>query len=108
MGKMAGRNRYPRPVNDMLTQKTLLPPEERILDVGWTDDGRLVLCFKYFEAPGQYDGYFPFSFFDPPLVTLEELDTEIVKHFGTELALPGRLVSIKRNRQARPGSDQSG
>ena len=68
----------------MQKQKKLLPPEDRVLGVGWTDDGRLVLCFKYFETADKYDGYFPFSFFDPPLVTLKELEDEIVKHFGTD------------------------
>ncbi len=83
MGNVAGRNHYPS-VIDMLTQKTLLPPEQRVLAVGWTDGGQLVLCFKYFAAPGEYDGFFPFSFFDPPLKTLNELEVEIVKHFGMD------------------------
>lgn len=72
----------------MQKQKTPLSPEERIYTVGWTDDGLLVLCFKYFEGPGKYDGYLPFSFFDPPLVTLEDLENEIAKNFGTEYSLP--------------------
>ena len=68
----------------MLKQKIPLPPEERIYTVGWTDDGLLVLCFKYFEGPDKFDGYFPFSFFVPPLVTLKELEDEIVKHFSVD------------------------
>ena len=75
----------------MLKRKTLLPPEDRKYDVGWTDDDRLVLCFKYFAGSERYDGYFPLSFFDPPLVTLVDLECEIVKHFGWENLLPNDL-----------------
>lgn len=80
----------------MLQRKTLLPPEDRTLAVGWTDDGRLVLCFKFFEGPEIYDGFMPFSFFDPPLATLEELENEIVKHFGMEYSVPNDMEEIAR------------
>ena len=68
--------------------KKPLPPEERILDVGITNNGLLVLCFKYFEGAKPYDGFFPFSFFAPPIVSIADLENEIVKYFGVEYSLP--------------------
>jgi hypothetical protein len=74
--------------DDQMKRKTMLPPEKRVIDVGWNDDDELLLCFKYFEGGGKYDGFFPFSYFSASLKNFDDLKREIVTHFGTEFPLP--------------------
>ena len=68
--------------------KKLLPPEERILDVGWNDDGQLLLCIKYFDGDENYNGALPFSFFSSSIQTLDDLEREVRIHFGIEYPSP--------------------
>ena len=66
--------------------KELLPPEERILDVGWNDDGQLLLCIRYFEGDEglTYNGALPFSLFSTTLTNFDDLEREARIHFGIE------------------------
>jgi len=68
--------------------KKLLPPEERILDIGWNDDGQLLLCIKYFEGDENYNGALPFSLFSSSMQTLDDLEREARIYFGIEYPSP--------------------
>jgi len=74
----------------MQKQKKLLPPEKRIIDVGWNDKGELSLCIRYFEGDDDliYNGALPFSNFSTTLTNFDDLEREASIHFGTEYSLP--------------------
>ena len=70
--------------------KTLLPPEERILDIGWNDKGELLLCIRYFEGDegSVYNGALPFSRFSTTLTNVDDLERIARIHFGIEYPSP--------------------
>jgi len=68
--------------------KKILPPDERLLDVGWNDDGQLLLCIKYFDGGENYNGALPFSLFSTSMQTLDDLEREARIHFGIDYPLP--------------------
>jgi hypothetical protein len=87
---------------DFQKKRTLLPPEQRIIEVGIHDDtGLLWILFKYFEGSAEYDGCFPFLFFSssncaPTIAKLRDLERDVVNHFGTEYSLPDDLDPFMR------------
>jgi len=68
--------------------KKLLPPEKRILDIGWNDDGQLLLCIKFFDGDENYNGALPFSLFSSSMQTWDDLEREARIHFGVEYPSP--------------------
>ena len=70
--------------------KKLLPSEKRILDVGWNDEGELLLCIRYFDGDENftYNGVLPFSLFSTTLTNFDELENIARSHFGIEYPLP--------------------
>jgi hypothetical protein len=90
------------PMQSVIRQhKTLLPLEQRIIEVGYNDAGFLVLLCKYFEGEAEFDGCIPFTYFcsphcKPSIRILDDLERDMVNLFGREYTVSDELEPFAR------------